>query len=86
MGFSKANLRCFNCHKKGHFARECKEPKVEHQNEERRIVTVNSGDKTSLSTASAALVAQQGCFYWSNQIGSLKVTKVGENSANLAQV
>nr|GEW41047.1 hypothetical protein [Tanacetum cinerariifolium] len=27
MGFDMANVECYNCHRKGHFARECRSPK-----------------------------------------------------------
>nr|GFC51248.1 ribonuclease H-like domain-containing protein [Tanacetum cinerariifolium] len=27
MGFDMAKMECYNCHRKGHFARECRSPK-----------------------------------------------------------
>nr|GFB46135.1 hypothetical protein [Tanacetum cinerariifolium] len=27
MGFDMAKVECYNCHRKGHFARECRSPK-----------------------------------------------------------
>lgn len=59
LGFSKANMRCFNCHQKGHFARDYKEPKVEQSNTMRRIVTVHGAEAAAIGTTSSqAMVAQ----------------------------
>nr|GEZ91911.1 hypothetical protein [Tanacetum cinerariifolium] len=51
MGFDMAKVECYNCHRKGHFARECRSP-----NDLRRTVVVepqrrNVSVKTSTSNA-----------------------------------
>nr|GEV05149.1 hypothetical protein [Tanacetum cinerariifolium] len=66
IGFDKSTVECFNCHKRGHFARECKA----HMNQDssnmepiRRTVPVEK-------TTSNALVSQcDGLSYdWSDQV------------------
>nr|GEY67179.1 ribonuclease H-like domain-containing protein [Tanacetum cinerariifolium] len=54
IGFDKTKVKCYNCHKRGHFARECKALR-ENRNKEpvRRNVTVETTDAN-------ALVAQDG--------------------------
>ncbi|GJU19382.1 ribonuclease H-like domain-containing protein [Tanacetum coccineum] len=62
IGFNKSKVECYNCHKKGHFARECRALR-ENRNREpvRRNVTVET-------TETKALVAQDGLGYdWSDQ-------------------
>ncbi|GJU10444.1 putative ribonuclease H-like domain-containing protein [Tanacetum coccineum] len=62
IGFKKSKVECYNCHKRGYFARECKALK-ENRNREpvRRNVIVET-------TETKALVAQDGLGYdWSDQ-------------------
>nr|GEW59190.1 hypothetical protein [Tanacetum cinerariifolium] len=66
IGFEKSKVECFKCHKRGHFARECRAPRnQDSRNMEpiRRTVPVEA-------TTSNALVSQyDGLDYdWSNQV------------------
>ncbi|GJT68965.1 ribonuclease H-like domain-containing protein [Tanacetum coccineum] len=64
IGFDKSKVECYNCHKRGHFAREYRAPRnQENRNREntRRVVPVET-------TTSNAFVSYDGFGYdWSDQ-------------------
>nr|GEW53972.1 ribonuclease H-like domain-containing protein [Tanacetum cinerariifolium] len=51
ISFDKSNMKCYNCHKRGNFARECKAPRNQdnkHKDSSRRSVPVETSAFTAL--------------------------------------
>nr|GEW19396.1 ribonuclease H-like domain-containing protein [Tanacetum cinerariifolium] len=65
IGFDKSKVECYNFHKRGHFARECRAPRsqdTKHKESTRRTMPMETH-------ASAALVSCDGLggYYWNDQ-------------------
>nr|GFA77655.1 hypothetical protein [Tanacetum cinerariifolium] len=67
MGFDMSKVECYNCHRKGHFVRECRSPKDSRRNgaaePQRRTVPV----ETSTSNALVSQCNGVGSYDWSFQ-------------------
>nr|GEW36056.1 hypothetical protein [Tanacetum cinerariifolium] len=76
IGFDKTNVECYNCHKRGHFSRECRALRsqdTKHKESTRMIVPVETPTSTALVSCDGL-----GGYDWSDQ------AKEGPNYALMA--
>ncbi|GJX86016.1 ribonuclease H-like domain-containing protein [Tanacetum coccineum] len=65
IGFDKSKVECYNCHKKGHFSRECRAPRnQDNKNKESSRRSVHVETSTSIALVSCDGL---GGYNWSDQ-------------------
>nr|GEW50481.1 hypothetical protein [Tanacetum cinerariifolium] len=67
MGFDMSKVECYNCHIKGHFARECRSPKDTRRNVVAEPKRMNIPVETSTSNVLVLQCDGMGIYDWSFQ-------------------
>nr|GEZ60360.1 hypothetical protein [Tanacetum cinerariifolium] len=67
LGFDMSKVECYNCHRKGHFARECRSPKDSKRNGASELQRMNVPMETSTSNALVSQCNGVGSYDWSFQ-------------------
>nr|GEU89160.1 hypothetical protein [Tanacetum cinerariifolium] len=68
IGFDMSKVECYNCHRRGHFARECKSPKDTRRNVPVETQRRNVPVETSTSNALVSQCDGVGSYDWSFQV------------------
>nr|GEY78581.1 hypothetical protein [Tanacetum cinerariifolium] len=68
MGFDMSKVECYNCHRKGHFVRECRSPKDTRRNVAAESQRRNVPVETSTSNALVSQCDGVGSYDWSFQV------------------
>nr|GEW24998.1 hypothetical protein [Tanacetum cinerariifolium] len=67
IGFDMSKVECYNCHKRGHFARECRSPKDTRRNVLVEAQRMTVPVETSMSNALVSQCDGVGSYDWSFQ-------------------
>ncbi|GJZ05844.1 ribonuclease H-like domain-containing protein [Tanacetum coccineum] len=70
IGFDKTKVECFNCHRRGHFARECRAPRNQgNRNEDAGYRSRDNTRRTVPVETSDALVVQDNALIVQDRLG-----------------
>nr|GEW54317.1 putative ribonuclease H-like domain-containing protein [Tanacetum cinerariifolium] len=68
IGFDMSKVECYNCHRKGHFTKECRSPKDTRRNSAAEPQRRNVPVETSISNALVSQCDGVGSYDWSFQV------------------